>query len=112
MKNSGIGMTIMKASKYVYIAGMVIASLGVIAEVFTFMKNGLLYDDFPFLSFVIIVIKYLLIVFGFWIFSLVLAGFGRMVEDNHKKAQAAEELNAILLMKKDDFFIPDEEKDE
>lgn len=102
MKNGSIGKTIMKASKYVYIAGMAFASLSAIVEVFTFLEAAANYPRFPFFAFALIVAKYLLIVFSVWFFSLIVAGYGRIVEDNSKKAKAAEELNSILLMKQED----------
>ena len=66
MKNGSIGKTIMKASKYVYIAGMAFASLSAIVEVFTFLEAAANYPRFPFFAFALIVAKYLLIVFSVW----------------------------------------------
>lgn len=111
MKNSSIGKTIMKASKYVYIAGMAFASLSAIVEVFYFLKAASAYSYFPFLGLVLIVAKYLLIVFGVWFFSLIVAGYGRIVEDNYKKAKAAEELNLILLMNREDAVYSSEDEE-
>lgn len=111
MKNSSIGKTIMKASKYVYIAGMAFASLSAIVEVFTFLEAAVNYSHFPFLAFTLIVAKYLLIVFSVWFFSLIVAGYGRIVEDNSKKAKAAEELNSILLMKQEDTVYSQEDEE-
>ncbi|MBQ7779575.1 MAG: hypothetical protein IJ404_03685 [Clostridia bacterium] len=111
MKNSSIGKTIMKASKYVYIAGMAFASLLAVAEVYAFFEAVVAYSSFPFLAFALIVAKYLLIVFGVWFFSLIVAGYGRIVEDNSKKAKAAEELNSILLMWQEDTVYSSEDEE-
>ena len=112
MTNGNIGKTIMKVSKYIYIAGMVFAALMFTAEVFAFLEaGGLPYSDFPFLALMLIVSKYLLIVFGSWILSLIVAGYGRIVEDNFKKAKAAEELNSILLMKQEDIVYSSEDEE-